>query len=356
MPKSFVRVRVFPDAWRLHLDLPGDRLKAAFVQAGLAPASPDGQTPFTPSADAVARYVGERVSAKSDDGRPWRVRVVAVQPPSGKVDEWRADVALTPPAGPAPEAVRLHYEVIGREIATHSAIVSLDQDWARGLLPQSARLIGALRADDVDIRITRANGGLGGSLLGMVMLGARHILEGADHLAFLLVLLLSAPLVAEAGHWRPQPRARSVLGSAATRVSAFTVGHSFSLLAVSLGWLPASGQKIEVLIAVSVAVTAVHALRPIFPRREAWIAGGFGLIHGMAFATAIRDLSLSSGQVVAATLCFNLGIEIVQLAIVLAVTPLLLLWRRWRWEWVVRSLLAAIALVFALIWIAQRLA
>ena len=49
---------------------------------------------------------------------------------------------------------------------------------------------------------------------------------------------------------------------------------------------------IEVLIAVSILVSALHALRPIFPGREAWVAAFFGLIHGLAFATTLAELGL----------------------------------------------------------------
>jgi hypothetical protein len=85
------------------------------------------------------------------------------------------------------------------------------------------------------------------------------------------------------------------------------------------------------------------------------VAGGFGLVHGMAFATVIREMALSTRQVVAATLGFNLGIELVQLGLVIVVLPALLAIRKSRWEPWVRLTIAVVALVAALIWAVQRL-
>ena len=82
---------------------------------------------------------------------------------------------------------------------------------------------------------------------------------------------------------------------------------------------------VEVAIAVSILVSAMHALRPLFPGKEAWVAGGFGLIHGAAFASVIAEQSFDAWHRTLAMLGFNGGIEIMQLAVVAAVLPALLL-------------------------------
>ena len=135
---------------------------------------------------------------------------------------------------------------------------------------------------------------------------------------------------------------------------AFTLGHSLTLALGALG-LPVPQGTIEALIAVSILVAAVHAIRPIFPGREALIAGSFGLIHGLAFSQTLRELDLTGGQLVSALLGFNLGIEAMQLIIVaLVLPPLILLARAGRYA-ALRVTAAGLTAVAALGWLAARL-
>ncbi len=104
-------------------------------------------------------------------------------------------------------------------------------------------------------------------------------------------------------------------------VTAFTIGHSITLIGGAFfGWALPS-RPVEVLIAISILVSAIHACRPLFPGREAWVAGGFGLVHGLAFATLIGRFGLEPLQKAQSILGFNLGIELVQLGVVLAILP-----------------------------------
>ena len=108
-------------------------------------------------------------------------------------------------------------------------------------------------------------------------------------------------------------------------VTAFTIGHSVTLLIGVLDLFQPRSQIIEILIAFSILISAIHALRPIFPKKEAYVAAGFGLIHGLAFAEILNNLNLDSGQLVMSLLGFNLGIEIMQLIIIAFIMPWLIL-------------------------------
>jgi hypothetical protein len=179
----------------------------------------------------------------------------------------------------------------------------------------------------------------------LFQLGMRHIAEGTDHLLFLLVLLLPAPLA----------RMRTSLGRTLSIVTAFTLGHSITLALAAFGVVHVPSRPIEVLIAVSIFVSAVHALRPIFPGREARIAAFFGLIHGLAFASTLGELGLGRWERLAGILSFNLGIETMQLAVVAATLPSLILMSRTRaypWLRIGGALFAATA---SLGWIVERL-
>lgn len=194
-----------------------------------------------------------------------------------------------------------------------------------------------------------------GGFSSMFRLGLRHIAEGTDHLLFLLTLLLPAPLLARAGRWGASAGLRASLLNIVRVVTAFTLGHSLTLALAGFGLVQVSSQPVEVLIAVSILVSAAHALRPLFPGREDLIAGGFGLIHGLAFAATLGLLGLGRWERVTAIAGFNLGIEAMQLIVVAATLPSLLLLSRTRAYAPLRTAAALLAGVAALGWIAQRL-
>ena len=148
---------------------------------------------------------------------------------------------------------------------------------------------------------------LGVGFAGLFRLGMRHIAEGTDHLLFLLVLLLPAPLIAVRRHWKGPAGVRVSLLSILKVVTAFSVGHSLTLALAALGVVRVPSGPIEVLIAVSILVSAVHAIRPLFPGREAAIAAFFGLIHGLAFAATLGQLGFGRWQRVAGILGFQPG-------------------------------------------------
>jgi HupE/UreJ protein len=186
-------------------------------------------------------------------------------------------------------------------------------------------------------------------------LGMRHIAEGTDHLLFLLALLLPAPLLAMGSRWVGFAGGRESLMRILKVVTAFTAGHSLTLALAALGVVHVPSRPIEVLIAMSILVSAAHAVRPLFPGREAAIAGFFGLIHGLAFASSLGQLGLDRWQRVASILGFNLGIETMQVFVVAVTMPSLVLLSRTRWYSVVRIGGAVFAGVASVGWIGERL-
>lgn len=186
-------------------------------------------------------------------------------------------------------------------------------------------------------------------------LGVRHIAEGTDHLLFLLALLLPAPLLAIGARWAATATVRQSLLHILGIVTAFTIGHSLTLTLAAMNVVHVPSRPVEVLIAVSILVSAVHALRPLFPGKEAWIAAFFGLIHGLAFASTLDRLGLSRWDRVAGILSFNLGIETMQLAVVAMVLPSLILMSRTAAYSVFRIVGAAFACISSTMWIVERL-
>jgi hypothetical protein len=185
-------------------------------------------------------------------------------------------------------------------------------------------------------------------------LGVQHIAEGTDHLLFLLTLLLPAALLVKDGKWAGFGGARHLLVHLLKVVTAFTLGHSVTLMLGAWGTVRLPEQPVEFAIAVSILFSAVHAWRPIFPRREGWIAFGFGLVHGLAFASAIRELQLSGARLVTGVLAFNLGIEAMQMVVILIAAPLLILLARRPSYRMVRQAAALMSAVMAIVWMSQR--
>jgi hypothetical protein len=216
-------------------------------------------------------------------------------------------------------------------------------------LPWSSRFDGSLRAMAA-LLLFWFHG-----FAGMFRLGMRHIAEGTDHLLFLLALLLPAPMIACGSRWAGFAGVRHSLQQTLKVVTAFTVGHSITLALAALGAVRLPSRPIEVLIAVSILVSAVHALRPLFPGREAGIAAFFGLVHGLAFAATLGELGIGRWERIISILGFNVGIETMQLVVVAATLPSLVLLARARAYAIFRIGGALFAGFASVGWIAERL-
>lgn len=356
MPDSKVAVAIQHDRVALHLDLPIDRLALAMIQAAYVPDPGPGfkAYPSLPP-QAVSRYIRDNIAIRTADGRVARPVLESLTWPNTGQRDLAAELVVPMATGDSPQPIRLDYGVVIRHVIPDVAIVTLAQDWEAGVVADRPMLLGSLSGDLRAITIPRHQPNGMAALFAMTRLGVWHILEGADHLAFLLTLLLTVGLTAQGRQWVAGDAPGRTLWDTLWRISAFTLGHTLSLLATSLGWLPPAGRAVEVLIAVSVGVSAANAFAPIFPRREGIVACLFGLVHGMAFASAIRSLHLSLPDTVAATLAFNVGIELVQIGLVLCTLPVLAVLRRTRWEPTVRRALAGLALVCAVFWVVARL-
>lgn len=141
-------------------------------------------------------------------------------------------------------------------------------------------------------------------------IGAEHILFGWDHLLFVIALVLLVQ-----GGW-PVVKA----------ATAFTLAHSITLVATTLGYAGLPQRPVEILIALSIVFLAVELARgdvQTWTRRWPWlVAFAFGLLHGFGFAGALREIGLPEGEVPAALLAFNLGVEAGQLLVIALVIVL----------------------------------
>jgi hypothetical protein len=139
-----------------------------------------------------------------------------------------------------------------------------------------------------------------------LVLGVEHILLGIDHLLFVLALLLLV----------------RGIGRLIATITAFTVAHSITLAAATLGFVNVPSAPIEATIALSILFVATELARGQFTltMRLPWlVAFTFGLLHGFGFAGALSEVGLPTHAIPLALLFFNVGVELGQLAFIAVV-------------------------------------
>lgn len=157
-------------------------------------------------------------------------------------------------------------------------------------------------------------------MLDYVALGGTHISAGLDHLLFVLALIL----LVRSG--------KKLLWT----ITAFTLGHSITLSLVVLGFVSINQDWVELLIALSIFVLALELSQNLgapdkpslwLSKHSAFIAIAFGLLHGMGFASALKELGLPASDIPLALFSFNVGIELGQIVFIGAVLLLMTLAR-----------------------------
>jgi hypothetical protein len=165
------------------------------------------------------------------------------------------------------------------------------------------------------------------TFLDYVIEGIHHIWIGLDHILFLLSLLIPSVLRPALRGWQPVAALKPALVGVAGTVTAFTLAHSLTLSAAVLQWLSLPIVWVETLIAASVVFAALNNIGGWVRQRIWLLASGFGLIHGFGFAAVLGELGLPTELRLLSLLAFNLGVELGQLAIVMAVVPVFYLLR-----------------------------
>ena len=175
--------------------------------------------------------------------------------------------------------------------------------------------------------------GAGMSATTFVREGVWHIWIGIDHILFLVCLLL--PAVWTSG--RERKSLHDVGVEVFEIVTGFTLAHSITLVISAVGLFTLPSRFVETAIALSVVAAALNNIVRVIDARWA-VAFGLGLLHGFGFSSVLIDLGLPSRDLIGALLGFNVGVELGQAAIVVALLPVL---------YVIRSTLAYRVLLFA---------
>jgi hypothetical protein len=192
--------------------------------------------------------------------------------------------------------------------------------------------------------------------------GVWHIWIGFDHILFLLSLLLPAVGVwalqdkaRRLPRWQPVSRFSAAFWDVLRIVTAFTVAHSITLSLAVLGVVTLPSRLVESAIAASVVAAALNNVWPLVRGRRWVVAFVFGLVHGFGFASVLADLGLPQGALALALVGFNVGVELGQLAIVVAFLPLAYALRRsWFYRRVVLTGGSLLIALLATVWLLER--
>ena len=310
--------------------------------------------------DRIEQYIQDRLQVHSPEGRPYTLQIESLDLRHTHEANWTNNdwlvvhAQLHAPGGASTETFALDDSIIVHRVASHKTLIYVRRDIRNGLLGGKPMLIGVIGFGTTTLRVDGSEGSWWHGFGSLFSLGMKHIAEGTDHLLFLLALLLPAPLKADGRRWRTGKSIGASVRTIVSVVSGFTVGHSLTLALASLGWIVVPTRAIEVLIAVSIVVSSLHAWRPLFAGKEIWIASAFGLIHGLAFAATLSGLSFDGWTLTLSLLSFNLGIESMQLLVILATLPVLLVLSQTTYYSVVRPVGAVFAAVCATGWILER--
>ncbi len=278
----------------------------------------------------------------------------------------------------------LHYSLFAQEDVTHRLIVagSLDgRDLLMSVAPTQAAPVILRESGDTPQKLGSEPAGdapawltpwarLWSTFWAYGLQGAEHLLLGYDHMAFLLALLLPmhlsfGALVSRRPRGAPSLIASQEQQNAVQRrlawrellatVTAFTVGHSLTLVLAVLGYTSASPAWVEPLIALSIGVSACLNLFPPMKWRTVLLAGVFGLVHGYGFAGLLTQADAPDGLLGWALAGFNLGLEAGQLLVVcvwVAVSQQLI-GKQWYRPVVVQGG-SVLLMLLSLYWLVQR--
>lgn len=360
-PNTLVFLDASPNRIALELQMPLSELELAFGND----ISKNPETLTERFGPQLKEYLRAHIHAYLHKSAPWEVEIEALRMDKGKyiengMDYWEviANVVIVPQPGESTRKFMLDYDVIMHQVINHAALVSIRSDWETGNLSPTAdaMVISRNTRDNViyPLEINLQQGSWFKGFNSMLALGMQHIKEGTDHLLFLIVLLLPATLLINGRRWGKFGGTKYSILRLLKIVTSFTIGHSITLLIGALGWLRLPAQPVEILIAFSILVSAIHAIKPIFPGKEMYVAAGFGLIHGLAFASVLANLKLNAGTMALSILGFNLGIEVMQLFVVLITIPWLILLSQTPVYKYVRIGGAIISGIVAMAWIMER--
>ncbi len=268
------------------------------------------------------------------DGQEWTVELVdleALPTEAGNFVIVYFEIAET--FDDVPDELDVRYEAFFDEVSGHIALFHIDNYWKGGSYLNESQALNTLvpfSASNTSQSFDIDDPSFWKGFRGVVVLGIDHIKIGSDHILFIVALLLPSVMVFTSRGWQPSAGFLPSLWRVVKLATMFTLAHSITLSLAGLGVFELPSRPVEVIIALSIILAALHNFWPRWANKEWGLAFAFGLFHGLGFAGLLTDLGLDRSNRVWSLLAFNVGVEVGQVAIILLVFPSIYLLRRTR--------------------------
>jgi hypothetical protein len=254
-----------------------------------------------------------------------------------------------------PKEIAYDYNILFDIDTDHRGFLVIENDWRSGTFDAETNIALVFSPDDTKRSLDLTSSTVMTGYYEMVKLGMHHIWEGIDHVLFLLALLLPSVMYRLKKDWLAQEKFREAFIYVVKIVTVFTLAHTITLTAATLNVVSLPSRLVESIIAISIAITALDILYPIFRGRIWMIVFTFGLFHGFGFASVLAQYAIPTSYMTFSLLAFNIGVEIGQVAIVIAVFPLLYLMRgSWVYQQIVMRYGAIALIIVSLYWFIER--
>lgn len=296
----------------LNLDLPTDgTLKPEDLQ---------------PHSAGIADYLSARVSI-APDGKPVTLKFVEHTLRDIQLAQYVLSHFIIEDREAPPEFIDFDYSVMFDADEKHTGILVIENNWRSNTFDNEAGIALVFEDDSRQQRLDMSADSLWTGFRAMIRLGFHHILEGLDHILFLIAIMLPAVVRREQGRWQFAENFSTASWHILKVVTIFTIAHSITLSLAALEILLIPPRLVESVIAASIAIAALDIFVPILRGHVGIIVFLFGLFHGAGFAGVLLDMNIHSDYMVLTLLGFNIGVELGQIAIVLVVFPILYLIR-----------------------------
>jgi len=265
-----------------------------------------------------------------------------------------------------PSKLDVYNQIFVKEFRNHESLLHIENNWKTGVLANESlpSLIFGLSSPNQTLEIEE--GSVLTGFITMIKSGIYHIWIGLDHILFLIALLIPSVIVYKPTslkkRWlgilytdfEPERSFKTALISVVKIVTIFTVAHSVTLSLAALEVVNLPSRFVESIIAFSIALAAYHNIAPFLNRREWLIVLVFGLFHGFGFASVLAEQSRGGDYLVYSLVGFNLGVEIGQLGIILLTFPILFLFSRWKYYYVVVVGFSLLLIAISMYWFVER--
>jgi len=320
------------------------------IATGLGISADDGLT--AEQEEALINYMASHLSIGDVDGPYWLTFVnVEFMEEAAQfvVMHFELDSPL-----PAPDELTITYSAIMHAIPEHRGGFHFEYNYRTGVEDNHTQLSSIHAPGRETAQLSTKNNNRMRQLVNFVSEGIEHIWIGIDHILFLVTLLLTSVLVRKNRDWQPTEGLKEAVWNVVAVVTVFTVAHSITLALAMKGWVTLPSRFVESVIALSILVVVIDNFYSFLGRYKWSAVFIFGLFHGLGFASVLEDMTVDFQARVLALIGFNVGVEIGQLAIVLALFPVLYLLRRHSYLNVVLRPASAVIGVVACWWLVQR--